>query len=744
MRDGFVKVAAASPKLQVADMHSNAAEIIATAFHDSSVKVLITPQLSISSATCGDLYFQRTLQEGCITQLFHIATSCAELDTIIFVGLPIMHRGRLYNCTAALHRGKVLGFVPQLNPTQRFFSAGFFECQRLDNPFYAQENDGDMPYIGAGLLFSCSNVDGLVIAAEHSEDLAALIPPSTYHTAAGANVVVCVGADAELADSARHRTTVLMAHSSRLACAYLYSGAGRGESSTDYVYSGHNLIAENGKILASNRIFSDKIVISDIDLQRISNAKLAKNTNGVLQNTKHTTVEFSLHIEETHLTRYIHTHPFIPKNAHVLAQRCETVLAIQAAALQKRMEHIGTKSLVIGLSGGLDSTLALLVAVRTFSNVGWPLEGIYCVTMPGFGTTPTTLGNVQRLCRELDLKLHNIDITTTTRAHFSDISHNEEEHTAVYENAQARVRTLTLMDLANKHGALFLGTGDLSEMALGWTTFNGDHISMYGVNGGIPKTLIRPILSYESNIRPNLGRVISLILSTPVSPELLPATENGEISQKTEEILGSYDLHDFFLYYTMRWHFSPRKIFRLAVVAFGSAYTKHEIQKCMRTFYSRFFSQQFKRNCSVDGPAVGSVTLSPRGGWQMPSDAVSAAWLREVDELDVPPLKTPPQTPTQQVPPQQHAQPTPPASSAQYTSQVHQNHIPKIPSAHGVAPTMPTPQASQNPAAFAPIQPQKAPVPMPQHIPVTTGIYTPPTNSKSEEQRTGSVYIPPV
>ncbi len=317
----------------------------------------------------------------------------------------------------------------------------------------------------------------------------------------------------------------------------------------------------------------------------------------------------------------------------------------------------------------------------------------------------------------------------------------------MYENAQARVRTLTLMDLANKHGALFLGTGDLSEMALGWTTFNGDHISMYGVNGGVPKTLIRPILSYESNIRPNLGRVISMILSTPVSPELLPAAENGEISQKTEEILGSYDLHDFFLYYTMRWHFSPRKIFRLAVVAFGSAYTKHEIQKCMRTFYSRFFSQQFKRNCSVDAPAVGSVTLSPRGGWQMPSDAVAATWLLEVNELDVPPLKTPPQTPTQPTQQPQPTQPTPPASPAQYTSQVHQNHTPHVPPAQVTPPTqgmMPTPQVPRQPAAFAPIQPPQAPIPTPKQIPVTTGIYTPPTSSKSEEQRPGSVYIPPV
>lgn len=634
MQDGFMRVATASPALHVADCAHNAGQIVASAQKaaDAGAYILVTPQLSITGATCGDLFRQQVLLAAAQDALHSICTQTADLDLLLFVGLPLIHRGKLYNCAAALHKGLVLGLVPK-----SYLSGGVLDEQRLFSPAFGGVERFETGFlrgvpIGTELLFRCDNLVGLNIGVEIGEDLCVPAPPSIFHAAAGATVVVNLAADEETVTKASRRRALVCCHSARLLCAYLYAGAGYGESTTDCVFSGHQLLAECGQKLAESEPFGAGFAKSEVDLQRIAQARLQNTAFPDAGGEGYLSIGFSLPVTATELTRPINPTPFVPADEKELAARCEAILAIQAAGLQKRLQHVGCKTAVLGVSGGLDSALALLVTARAFRALGLPAENILAITMPGFGTTPRTKSNAERLATALGVTVQTVDITATVRSHFKDIGQAEENTDVVYENAQARVRTLTLMDIANQRDGLVVGTGDLSELALGWATFGGDHMSMYGVNASVPKTLVRSLVSYEASVKPTLHEVLFDILATPVSPELLPA-QNGEISQQTEALVGPYELHDFILYYVLRWGFAPGKVFRLATAAFADTYSAADIKKWMKSFYARFFSQQFKRNCLPDGPAIGSVGLSPHTAWHMPSDAVATAWLQAVEAL---------------------------------------------------------------------------------------------------------------
>lgn len=635
MKDGFIKVAAASPQVRVADCAYNAAEIIRCANHAAKqgVKLLVTPELGITGYTCGDLFGQTRLLEGALDALKLIANATVSLDMLLVVGLPLRHKGKLYNCAAVLLCGRVLGIIPKTNlPNygefyeQRNFAAAprgidaFEQGFLLGTPFSTQ------------LLFRCENMHSFVLACEICEDLWVPSPPSQLHSIAGATVIANLSASNETVGKAEYRRSLVCGHSSRMVCGYVYAGSGGGESTTDLVFAGHNIIAENGHLLAQTQLFSQEMAVSEIDTERLHHQRATLNTFPSAIQEEYLVIPFALAYNETTLTRYISPSPFVPSGEEKLTHRCETIFAIQSAGLQKRLLHTGAARAVIGVSGGLDSTLALLITEHAFHAIGLPPSNIMAVTMPCFGTTGRTRTNAEKLCGALGIALETIPIDASVQQHFKDIKHSETDFNVVYENAQARMRTLVLMDLANKHNGLVIGTGDLSELALGWATYGGDHISMYGVNASVPKTLLKYLVAYIAKTRPELSEVLEDILNTPVSPELLPAID-GEISQKTEHLVGPYELHDFFLYYTIKWGFTPRKVFRLAQNAFGTKYPLHELLQWMQVFYTRFFSQQFKRSCLPDGPKVGSVSLSPRGDWRMPSDASAALWLGEVQAL---------------------------------------------------------------------------------------------------------------
>ncbi|MFV0414140.1 MAG: NAD(+) synthase [Oscillospiraceae bacterium] len=635
MKDGFVKVAAVTPALKVADCAYNAGQIIQAAQTAASagVKLLVTPELGITGYTCSDLFLQNTLLQAALAGLETICNATAPLDIGLWVGLPLQHDGKLYNCAAFLQGGRVLGLVPKSHlPTY----AEFYERRQFTPAFAGQQvfTGGflkEVPF-STQLLFSCSNLPGLVVAAEICEDLWVPAPPSIFHAGAGATIIVNLSASNETIGKAEYRRSLVGGQAARLVCGYIYADAGSGESTTDIVFCGHNLIAENGILLAETPLFSNQMAVSEIDMQRLLHERRRMSTYPASEKEGYRVVGFSLQETEAALTRPISPAPFIPGDAAVLDNRCETILAIQAAGLEKRLLHTGCKTLVLGVSGGLDSSLALLVAARALQNLGRPARDILAVTMPAFGTTARTRSNAELLAIAIGASFRCIDITATVRSHFADIAHSEDNRDVTYENAQARIRTLVLMDLANQQNGLVIGTGDLSELALGWATYNGDHMSMYAVNASVPKTLIRYIITYEASLKHTLQAVLQDILETPVSPELLPAV-NGEISQQTEEIVGPYELHDFTLYYALRWGFSPGKILRLAEIAFAQKYSRETILKWLLVFYRRFFAQQFNRRCLPDGPKVGSVSLSPRGDWRMPSDASAAAWLNELEAL---------------------------------------------------------------------------------------------------------------
>ena len=634
--NGFIRAAAASPALRVADCTYNADQIIGVMreYAEKNVQLLCLPEFALTGYTCSDLFLQDTLLRGAEDGLAAILKASEGLNVVVLVGLPVRHNGKLYNCAAVLCNGELLGLVPKVHlPNygefyeKRHFIPGMREPECI-------ELAGQETLIGTNLLFACKQLPAFVLAAEVCEDLWSPIPPSCAHALAGATVVANLSASDETVGKAAYRRELVCGQSARLLCAYLYADAGHGESTTDMTFAGHNLIAENGSLLADAAPFAGEDAVTELDLGRMVQER-QRNTTFMPETNGYTTVEFELPPVELALTRPVSCTPFVPQDAATRAERCELILRIQAEGLAKRMEHTHAKCGVLGISGGLDSSLALLVAVRAMKQLGRPTQDVLAVTMPCFGTTHRTRSNAEILCDELGVTFQEIPIARTVHSHFADIGQDEAVLDVTYENCQARVRTLELMDLANRTGGLVVGTGDLSELALGWATYNGDHMSMYGVNADVPKTLVRHIVRYAADAAENeaLRAVLLDILATPVSPELLPANENGEIAQQTESLVGPYELHDFYLYYVLRFGFGPAKIYRLARHALGDRYPDDVLLHWLKNFYRRFFVQQFKRSCLPDGPKIGSITLSPRGDWRMPSDACAAVWQAELDQL---------------------------------------------------------------------------------------------------------------
>ena len=640
MRDGFIKVAAGTPKIRVAGCRYNAEQIF-TMMREADkqgVKVLCLPELCLTGYTCGDLFLQDTLLCGAEEGLQTILEATRNLDMVTVLGLPVRCKwdNKLYNCAAVIQIGEILGLVPKTYlPNygefyeQRWFASGAGVETSVDLC-------GETVDMDAAGLFACETVPNLVLGVEICEDLWATEPPSARLARGGATVILNLSASNELVGKSGYRRNLVVGQSGRLVCGYVYADAGEGESTTDLVFTGHNMIAENGALLAERR-FATGLTISEIDVDRLAYERRRMTTFNGQRQADLWRASFSLPLEETRLTRAVSPAPFVPADAEDRAERCNEILKIAALGLKKRLEHTGARTAVVGLSGGLDSTLAILITAVAMKLLDRPASDIIAVTMPCFGTTDRTRDNAVELAERLGATLKRIDIGSAVKVHFKDIGQSMEDHSVTFENGQARERTQVLMDIANQNGGLVIGTGDLSELALGWATYNGDHMSMYGVNAGIPKTLVRHLVAFVSDDKgsedPRLSAVLDDILDTPVSPELLPAIE-GKISQKTEDLVGPYELHDFFLYYAIRWGFPPRKVFRLAEHALGRTYDRATILKWLNSFYRRFFTQQFKRSCLPDGPKVGSVTLSPRGDWRMPSDAVAALWLEELEGLE--------------------------------------------------------------------------------------------------------------
>ena len=642
MEHGFVKVAAVTPKIKVADPKYNAEEICKRLedAYQRGAKVIVFPELCITGYTCGDLFLQQTLLDGALEGLWTIVKATEGRDALVFVGLPVARNGKLYNVAAVLQNGSILGMVPKTNlPTYaefyegRHFTSGPKEPERISLKAPGDTVASEVPF-GTNLLFSCESVPQLVIAGEICEDLWVANPPATGHALKGATLIVNLSASNETVGKDDYRRMLVQAASGRLISAYLYASAGEGESTQDVVFGGHNLIAENGSILAEAARFGNETIYSDIDVQRLTTERRRMGTFGQEPEEQYQVIPFALKKVETELDRTFWRMPFVPADEEKKKKRCEEILSIQSYGLKKRYEHTGSTTAVLGISGGLDSTLALLVTVRTFDMLGLDRKGIIAVTMPCFGTTDRTYDNACKLTQTLGATLREIDIKESVTVHFRDIDQNMDNHDVTYENGQARERTQILMDIANQEGGLVIGTGDMSELALGWATYNGDHMSMYGVNCGVPKTLVRHLVKYYADTcgDATLESVLLDVLDTPVSPELLPPVD-GVISQKTEDLVGPYELHDFFLYYMLRCGFSPAKVYRVAKRAFEGIYNDQEILKWLKKFYWRFFAQQFKRSCLPDGPKVGSVALSPRGDLRMPSDASASLWMKELEEL---------------------------------------------------------------------------------------------------------------
>lgn len=636
MQYGFLRCAAVSPALRVADCTYNAQAVIAEMQQAKAdgVRLLCLPELCLTGYTCSDLFLQQTLYEGAEKALMQILESSRGLNMVVLVGLPVQVGGKLYNCAAVLCGGRLMGLVPKThlpNYAEFYEKRHFVPGPRTAHTisFAGQE----VPF-GTDLLFACRQMPDFVLGVEVCEDLWSPVPPSCRHALAGATVIANLSASDETVGKAAYRRDLVCGQSARLLCGYLYADAGHGESTTDMTFAAHNLIAENGVLLAQTEPFGDGKAMTEIDVGRMRQERL-RNTTFEPEDVGHTTIFFDLTVTETPLSRAFSPTPFVPDSTDARSERCELILRIQAEGLAKRMEHTHAACGVIGISGGLDSCLALLAAVRACKVLDRSPKDIVAITMPCFGTTKRTRSNAEILCDALGVQFREINITNTVQSHFVDIGQDDKTYDVTFENCQARVRTLELMDYANKNGGFVIGTGDLSELALGWATYNGDHMSMYGVNAGIPKTLVRHIVRYvaDSCTSEELRDVLLDILDTPVSPELLPAAEDGTIAQQTEKLVGPYELHDFYLYYVLRFGFGPAKIYHIAQVAFGDKYTADVLLYWLRNFYRRFFAQQFKRSCLPDGPKVGSVTLSPRGDWRMPSDACNALWMKELEQL---------------------------------------------------------------------------------------------------------------
>ena len=636
MRNGFIRAAALLPRVKVADPGYNKeriCELISQAA-EQGVKIMVFPELCITGYTCGDLFYQELLLREAKKALFEIAEMTRDLDAVVFVGLPVEHQAKLYNVAAALCGGKILGLVPKTHiPTYNEFYERRHFAKGMETPVEVRLDETHVVPMGTRLLFSCRQMPGLVMGAEICEDLWAPDPPSIGHAMAGATVIVNLSASDETTGKDVYRKNLVSGQSARLICGYVYCSAGDGESTQDVVYSGHNLIAENGTVLAESARFVNESIVTELDIQRLCEERRRMSTYGSTQ-IPYCRVEFDLKETQTELSRFVDPAPFVPGKKEDRDKRCEEIFMIQAMGLKKRLEHTGSRTAVVGISGGLDSTLALLVTVKAFDLLGLDHKGIVAVTMPGFGTTDRTYENAVSLIRSLGADFREVGIAEAVRIHFRDIGQDENVHDVTYENGQARERTQILMDIANRLGGMVIGTGDMSELALGWATYNGDHMSMYGVNASVPKTLVRHLVRWYADTCEDaeLERVLLDVLDTPVSPELLPP-EDGKISQKTEDIVGPYELHDFYLYYVLRFGCTPKKIYRLARYAFAGAYSDETIKKWLETFYRRFFSQQFKRSCLPDGPKVGTVAVSPRGDLRMPSDACARIWLEELKEL---------------------------------------------------------------------------------------------------------------
>ncbi|MGN0455544.1 MAG: NAD(+) synthase [Acutalibacteraceae bacterium] len=634
MKDGFVKVAAITPAMRVADCEYNAEQIIEcikTAAGNGAV-IAVLPELSITGYTCSDLFLQQAMLDKAEQCVRMIIEETEDLNILSVFGVPVRYRSSLYNCAAVVCKGELLGLVPKMNIPNysEFYEARHFTAGSSEIIFnFAGFETAILPRA----IFICESMPQLRVGVEICEDLWTVSPPSEQLAFAGANVILNLSASDETIGKREYRQSLVKMQSARLISAYIYSDCGFGESTTDLVFSSHNIIAENGTVLAESPRFCENITYADIDVFKLDSERRRSNTFPPTDDNIAEQVYFDLDISDTRLERKFDKNPFVPSNTDSVNSRCNEILSIQATGLATRLKHTGIKNVVIGLSGGLDSTLALIACVHAFDMLKLPRKNIITVTMPCFGTTRRTKSNAEKLSEAYGVTFYDIDITKSVSQHFEDIGHDPKKLDVTYENSQARERTQVLMDIANQNNALVIGTGDLSELALGWATYNGDHMSMYAINSSIPKTLVRYITKYEADNNTGvLSEVLYDILNTPVSPELLPP-KDGDISQKTEELVGPYELHDFFLYYFVRFAFPPSKIYRIAKLAFKGIYDNDTILSWLKVFVRRFFTQQFKRSCLPDGPKVGSVTLSPRGDFRMPSDASVRLWLEELENL---------------------------------------------------------------------------------------------------------------
>ena len=638
MKNGFVKVAAATPDIRVADVEFNTQNII-NAMEEAQkngAKILVFPELCVTGYTCSDLFDHSVLLKASRKALLEIAENTNDKDMLVFVGAPLEVNGKLYNVAAAMNQGEIIGFT-----TKTFLPnyGEFYEMRQFTpGPQTVREItfEGKKIPFGPQILFQAEGMEELVVAAEICEDVWSPVLPSIQAALEGATVIVNCSASDETIGKDTYRRALISGQSARLISGYIYANAGEGESTTDLVFGGHNIIAENGTILKESSRYVNEIIYSEIDLQRITGERRKNTTFQPLDEETLVRVPFTVEETKTFLTRTFPKKPFVPSDEQTRAQRCEEILTIQAMGLKKRLAHTNARTAVVGISGGLDSTLALLVTARAFDMLGRDKKDIIAVTMPCFGTTDRTYQNACEMSKKVGATLIEVPIADAVNVHFRDIGHDPEDHSVTYENCQARERTQVLMDIANKTWGMVIGTGDLSELALGWATYNGDHMSMYGVNASVPKTLVRHLVKYAADDTKDeaLKNVLYDVLDTPVSPELLPP-KDGDIAQKTEDLVGPYELHDFFLYFMLRFGYEPSKIFRIACMTFDGEYDKETIFKWLETFCRRFFSQQFKRSCLPDGPKVGTVALSPRGDWRMPSDACVAVWMKDLEACRV-------------------------------------------------------------------------------------------------------------
>ena len=638
MKNGFVKVAAATPDIRVADVEFNTQNII-NAMEEAQkngAKILVFPELCVTGYTCSDLFDHSVLLKASRKALLEIAENTNDKDMLVFVGAPLEVNGKLYNVATAMNQGEIIGFT-----TKTFLPnyGEFYEMRQFTpGPQTVREItfEGKKIPFGPQILFQAEGMEELVVAAEICEDVWSPIPPSIQAALEGATVIVNCSASDETIGKDTYRRALISGQSARLISGYIYANAGEGESTTDLVFGGHNIIAENGTVLKESSRYVNEIIYSELDLQRITGERRKNTTFQPLDEETLVRVPFTVEETKTFLTRTFPKKPFVPSDEQTRAQRCEEILTIQAMGLKKRLAHTNARTAVVGISGGLDSTLALLVTARAFDMLGRDKKVIIAVTMPCFGTTDRTYQNACEMSKKVGATLIEVPIADAVNVHFRDIGHDPEDHSVTYENCQARERTQVLMDIANKTWGMVIGTGDLSELALGWATYNGDHMSMYGVNASVPKTLVRHLVKYAADDTKDeaLKNVLYDVLDTPVSPELLPP-KDGDIAQKTEDLVGPYELHDFFLYFMLRFGYEPSKIFRIACMTFDGEYDKETIFKWLETFCRRFFSQQFKRSCLPDGPKVGTVALSPRGDWRMPSDACVAVWMKDLEACRV-------------------------------------------------------------------------------------------------------------